>query len=109
METEGLEGWCTDPFRRHDARWLSAGTPTKLVRDGEVESYEDPPDEAPSQEPESIEPDVALIGGADLWRAGDPQSGPVELGSLERPMDAAALEGGAHPEMDLEVPPPPSD
>ena len=39
------EGWYTDPFAWHDARWMSAGTPTKLVRDGDVESYEDPPDE----------------------------------------------------------------
>jgi hypothetical protein len=44
-----LEGWCTDPFGRHEARWLSQGVPTKLVRDGGVESYEAPPDEPPSQ------------------------------------------------------------
>ena len=53
MESEHLEleGWCTDPFGRHEARWLSQGTPTKLVRDGGVESYDDPPDEEPTHEP----------------------------------------------------------
>ncbi len=109
MTGEELEGWCTDPFGRHEARWLSDGTPTKLVRDGDVESYDDPPDEEPTQEPELIEPDVPAIGGADLIRAGEPGSGPVDLDSLERQMEGAALEGGAHPELDLRVPPPPID
>ena len=45
MGTSELEGWCTDPFGLHEARWLSDGVPTKLVRDNGVESYEDPPDE----------------------------------------------------------------
>ncbi len=31
------------------------GTPTKLVRDGGVESYDDPPDEEASRTPERIE------------------------------------------------------
>jgi hypothetical protein len=44
------EGWYTDPHGRHDARWMSAGSPTKLVRDGGVESYDDPPDEEASQQ-----------------------------------------------------------
>jgi hypothetical protein len=44
------EGWFTDPYGRHEARWISAGSPTKLVRDGDVESYDEPPDEEPSQE-----------------------------------------------------------
>jgi hypothetical protein len=109
MKSEGLEGWCTDPFGRHEARWLSEGRPTKLVRDGEVESYDEPPDEEPTQQPEPIEPEVGPIGGADLWRAGDPDSAPVELGSLERQMSDAALEGGAHPEVDIGEPPPPTD
>jgi hypothetical protein len=46
---EHEEGWYTDPYGRHEARWMSAGSPTKLVRDGGVESYEEPPDEEPSQ------------------------------------------------------------
>jgi len=36
-------GWYQDPFRRHEARYFSAGRPTRLVRDGNVESYDDPP------------------------------------------------------------------
>ncbi len=109
MAAEGLEGWCTDPFGRHEARWLSAGTPTKLVRDGDVESYDDPPDEEPTHEPQLIEPDVPATGGADLLRVGDAGSAPDNLESLERQMGIAAFEGGAHPEIDLGVPPPPPD
>ncbi len=68
---EEEEGWFTDPFGRHEARWLSFGTPTKLVRDGDVESYDEPPDEEPTSVPERIEPEVAANDGADLIRAGD--------------------------------------
>ena len=32
------EGWYTDPWGDHDARWISDGVPTKLVRDGSFES-----------------------------------------------------------------------
>ena len=47
---------------------MSAGQPTKLVRDGSVESYEEAPDEPPSREAVRIEhPDAAQPG--DLRRA----------------------------------------
>jgi hypothetical protein len=39
------QGWYEDPFRLHEARYFSAGRPTKLVRDGHVESYDEPPSE----------------------------------------------------------------
>jgi hypothetical protein len=50
------EGWYTDPYAKHDARWMSQGNPTKLVRDGTVESYDDPPSGPYSRVPEPIEP-----------------------------------------------------
>lgn len=50
MSDEHEEGWYSDPFGRHEARWMSQGVPTKLVRDGELESYDEPPDEEPSHE-----------------------------------------------------------
>lgn len=43
MEQEA-EGWYRDPYRIHDDRWMSAGLPTRLVRDGRTESYDEPPD-----------------------------------------------------------------
>ena len=49
------EGWFTDPFARHEDRWLSDGTPTKLVRDDGIESYDEPPDGPPVREPVRIE------------------------------------------------------
>jgi hypothetical protein len=95
------EGWFTDPYGRHEARWLSQGTPTKLVRDGDVESYDPPPDEEPSQEPVRIEAEFVATGGADLRRADEAEAiSGMDLGSLERAMDSAALEGGAHPEIE---------
>jgi hypothetical protein len=94
---EEEEGWFTDPFGLHEARWLSFGKPTKLVRDGAVESYDEPPAEDPPNVPVRIEPEVEANDGADLIRAGE-QSGTNDLGSLNERMSDGALEGAAHPE-----------
>jgi hypothetical protein len=40
------EGWFADPFGHHEARWISDGAPTALVRDAGTESQEPPPDGA---------------------------------------------------------------
>jgi hypothetical protein len=37
------QGWYRDPFDRHEDRYFSVGSPTKLVRDNSVESYDPPP------------------------------------------------------------------
>ena len=67
------EGWYIDPYGRHEARWYSDGRPTKLVRDGTVEGYEEPPGQPPAQPPVPV-PDRlvrknALHHGEDLRRA----------------------------------------
>ena len=74
MADERAEGWYTDPFGRHEARWMSDGSPTKLVRDGDEESYEDPPDEEPTVTPTRIAEGQAS-DGSDLLRSDDPESG----------------------------------
>jgi hypothetical protein len=71
MSKQSFEGWFTDPYAVHEARWLSDGRPTKLVRDGEVESYDEPPSGAPSVVPERIEADPSATNGSDLIRADD--------------------------------------
>jgi hypothetical protein len=73
VQEADLEGWYTDPFGRHEARWMSRGTPTRLVRDGEVEG-DDPP---ASDEPFAVTP-VRIegrppTGGRDLKRADEEQ------------------------------------
>jgi len=40
-----VQGWYEDPFGLHEERYISAGRATKLVRDGDVESYDEPPSE----------------------------------------------------------------
>jgi len=37
------EGWYTDPFAHHEARWFSDGVPTALVRDGGLDGHDPPP------------------------------------------------------------------
>src|SRR5580698_7875569 len=39
------EGWYTDPYRRHQARWMSQGTPTPLVKDAGIEGHDPVGDE----------------------------------------------------------------
>jgi hypothetical protein len=94
MADEHAEGWYTDPFGRHEARWMSDGNPTKLVRDGAEESYDDPPDENPSVASEMVKEDQAS-DGSDLIRADDQSGGE----SLQRQMNDAAQFGstwGSH-------------
>src|SRR5665213_2638285 len=64
------EGWYIDPFGRHEARWVSDGSPTSLVRDGAVESQDPPPDEPllAELEPWGTHP---AAEGSDLKRADD--------------------------------------
>jgi hypothetical protein len=76
---ESEEGWYTDPYGRHEARWMSAGTPTKLVRDGGVESYDDPPDEEPSHAATKIVEEPRP--GTDLRRADDVEAEAVPSAS----------------------------
>ncbi len=65
MSYQAFEGWWTDPYANHEARWLSDGKPTKLVRDGGAVSHDEPPEGAFARAPEPVEP--------------DPESGPAEL------------------------------
>jgi hypothetical protein len=77
------EGWYTDPFGVHEARWLSRGTPTKPVRDGQVESFDDPPSRAPTQVPEPIVAARSPSAG-DLRRADDEERQGYDPGRLTR-------------------------
>lgn len=49
MTDSELEGWYRDPFGLHDLRFYHAGRPTRLVRDGAHEFYEEPARRAASQ------------------------------------------------------------
>jgi hypothetical protein len=71
MEDE--EGWYVDPYRLHEARWISAGTPTALVRDGNVEA-QDPPPNTPYAGPLEELAETPAKGGDDLLRADEADS-----------------------------------
>jgi len=68
------EGWYRDPFHVHEARWISDGSPTALVRDGGVESQDRPPSAAFEGELEPVAVDAA-VDGEDLRRAGESDPG----------------------------------
>jgi hypothetical protein len=80
------EGWYEDPYGIHHDRWMSAGQPTKLVRDGATESYDPPPD---LPLPETLVPvaPVEPTEAPDLRRADDAGDEPSDPGDA---FDAAA-------------------
>lgn len=51
------QGWCTDPWGLHDARWFSDGTPTGLVRFGNEEKVEPVPESDWTVQPAPFVPD----------------------------------------------------
>jgi hypothetical protein len=68
------EGWFEDPYRIHEDRWYSDGTPTALVRDAGAEAKDPPPSQkAPSGPLVRSGPDEASRGPDDLRRADDPR------------------------------------
>lgn len=64
------EGWYLDPFGVHEQRWISKGRPSDLVRDGEHEGKDVPPDRLPSV-PFVAAPVDGSLGWRDTLRADD--------------------------------------
>jgi hypothetical protein len=77
-----LEGWYTDPYELHEARWMSQGTPTPLVRDGKVESQDPAPDGPFKVTPVRLGEDGSP---SDIRRADEAERGVP----AESPIDAA--------------------
>jgi hypothetical protein len=71
------QGWYRDPYGLHEDRYFSQGLPTKLVRDGERESYDLPPDQ-PLPKADLVpaeQSDGEAADGSDLLRADQTGSG----------------------------------
>jgi hypothetical protein len=71
------EGWYVDPYGVHEARWISDGRPTALVRDGTVEAQDPPPDTSYPGHLEELGED-ASPDGRDLLRSDDAEGGPAD-------------------------------
>jgi len=73
------QGWYRDPFGRHEDRYFSAGSPTKLVRDNRVESYDPPPPDermpVPLSSSAPCESQVSAV--SDMRRADELQFAPA--------------------------------
>ena len=75
MTSDDAEGWYLDPYAIHEQRWFSAGKPSRLVRDGLVETN-DPPPGRPFDGPLMPAPtDAAHASGSDLRRADEAENG----------------------------------
>jgi hypothetical protein len=78
-DTMKAEGWYHDPYRLHEARWISDGAATALVRDGGVESQDPPPSTSFEGRLEPIEPigEDTPTDGEDLLRADNEDPGGI--------------------------------
>jgi hypothetical protein len=73
VRSHEAQGWYRDPFAVHEDRYFSAGRPTKLVRDGGAEAYDEPPVESYAAE-DLVPVDSELddgFAGSDMRRADD--------------------------------------
>jgi hypothetical protein len=94
VDFDGDEGWYTDPYDRHEARWMSVGEPTALVRDGDTESNDPPPATPPVRTPERIRAEGGgPEDGQDLRRADEAESEAIDAEKLRRQFNDAADEG----------------
>ena len=73
MASGELQGWVQDPFGVHEKRYFSAGRPTRLVRDGDVDGYDEPPSSS-FEMPAAMAGEEAPVPG-DAATSGDPGAG----------------------------------
>jgi hypothetical protein len=82
------EGWYVDPYGIHEARWISAGEPTDLVRDGGQESKDAPPSNPYDGQLKEL-PENAPRDSSDLLRADSAESKSFDPKDVEEaPWDA---------------------
>ena len=79
----GQQGWFRDPFGLHEERYFSAGRPTKLVRDGQVEHFDAPPST-------TSEPAAAVAGEGGKGEGGRGAAAPAGI-------DTSGGHSGAEP------------
>jgi hypothetical protein len=91
-----LQGWHPDPFGLHEARYFSVGNPTKLVRDGHAESYDEPPDPVPAAASVAAvsapSAETAVSGPSAVTAGMLPQGGP-ELADATRVLPTGVGDG----------------
>jgi hypothetical protein len=92
-DDDAAEGWYRDPYGVHEARWISSGHPTGLVRDGHSEGQDDPPDREPTRPFVPVPDATSSRGGRDFLRADDAERQPIPDPSVysEAATDASVM------------------
>jgi hypothetical protein len=88
---DDFEGWVPDPFEAHEVRYFVDGVPTKLIRDGSVEGFDDLPPR--SEWPSHLQPARPT-----------PPAQPVQASELAQPVQAP---GSVQPTVEVTTQPPP--
>jgi hypothetical protein len=93
-----LQGWQPDPFGLHEMRYFSVGRPTKLVRDGRVEAYDEPPVDGASPSA-AIGAQAVAVGGEQAAgdRAGLAAAGMSNAAVASTTLSTAAVPGQSDP------------
>jgi hypothetical protein len=73
-----VQGWYVDPYHLHECRYFSSGNPTKLVRDGVIESYDEPPNYEPIGPIVPVESDMPSVEREGYPEATDNQTDVIE-------------------------------
>jgi len=68
---DDAEGWYLDPYGVHEQRWFSGGKPSRLVRDGPIETNDPPPDRPFDCPLAAAPPADADTDASDLRRTGE--------------------------------------
>jgi hypothetical protein len=80
------QGGYRDPYGVHEDRYFSDGQPTKLVRDGQCEAYDDPPSGPPPREVVEVPPATSADNSG--LRRGDHPADPENRTEFQIAWDA---------------------
>jgi hypothetical protein len=105
---DAYEGWADDPFGAHEVRYFVDGRPTKLVRDGSMETFDDlPPKATRPAFPTAIEPPTETPSRESAFAPLDPTPEPV-LEVTSAPVPEPVLEPAPYPAAPLASAPAPT-
>jgi hypothetical protein len=102
MNGESAEGWYKDPTGHHSERWFSDGTPTALVRDGQVEAH-DPLGDAEAQAAASGKLEFVALPVRQPTQAEGVATPPTEWWQVDVPSSDLGLDGAVGYEISLAV------
>ena len=95
MASRELQGWQPDPFGLHEMRYFSVGQPTKLVRDGRVDTYDEPPGDKSSPGADTSARAVAVAADQATGAGAGVSTAALSAAALPAPAQSSAAQSAA--------------